>query len=175
MDIKKLEQRIQMILKDDNFKIKIGEEYSCISLALETLIDNIAKLNDAIANTEYVKTYYSDIFNSRNKYLNFVLKCEDLNYLMECRRKEIKLQFKDFIEEICKNNDLQEIIMKEFPKVLKVMNTIKENNENLVGVSEVIVFIDEWLDIISYDEADNYSVESLDKEFQEFYDLYLKK
>ena len=174
MNIKKLEQKIQTILNDEKFKIRLGEEYSSISSALQTLIDNIAKLNDAIGNTEYVKKYYSDIFNSRNKYMTFVVYCEDLIYLMEKRRREIILQFQDFIEEICKNEGLQLIMKEDFPKLLKVLNAISEDNENLVGINEIIYHLDKWLDIISYDEPDNYFIELLDEEFDDFYNLYFK-
>ncbi len=172
MNIKKLEQKIQTITNDEHFKIILGEEYSSISTALQKIIDNIAKLNDAIGNTEFTKEYYADLFNTRNKYINFKVNCEDLIYLMEKRRRELILQFQDFIEELCKNEELLEIMKEDFPHLIKVLKTIKEDNENLVGIYEIIYYLDKWVDIISYDEPDNYFIELLDDEFQDFYNLY---
>ncbi len=154
INIKKLEQKIQIILNNDNFKIRLGEECSSILCALEMLTNNIAKLNDAVGNIEYMKKYYSNIFNNRNKYMNFIVNCENLMYLLEKRRKELKLQFQDFIEELCINDDLQLIVEKELPNLLLVVNKVKLNKEKSFGINEIINYLDEKLDIISYEEQD---------------------
>ena len=175
MNIKKLEHKIQTITNDEHFKIRLGQEYDAVSIAFQTIIDNIAKLNDAIGNVEYVKKYYADLFNTRHKYMNFIANCEDISFLMEKRRREFIIQFIDFIEELCRNEELLEIMKDDFPNLIEVLEAIKEDKENLVGIYEIIDYLEKWIDIISYDEPDNYFIELLDEEFEDFYELYFGK
>ncbi len=72
MNIKKIEKLIQEITEDENFKIEIDREQIVAVTELEDIICKIAKINDAIGDVEFVKTYYSDMFNTNKKYLNFI-------------------------------------------------------------------------------------------------------
>ena len=57
------------------------------------IICKIAKINDAIGDVEFVKTYYSDMFNTNKKYLNFMKKLgkgEDLDQMLKNYLKEVR-------------------------------------------------------------------------------------
>jgi len=136
------------------------------------IICKIAKINDAIGDVEFVKTYYSDMFNTNKKYLNFIANCDDLNYSLEKRRNELISQFQDFIEEIYKKDELRDLFKDELFNLDKLLNEIKKGN-SVIGISKIISYLEQWLDIISYEEMRGNMLELLNDELKDFYEKNL--
>lgn len=179
MNINKLEIELRNILDDEEFTLNPNHYYFEIIETIEELINDIGRLNDALGNITYTKDYYSDIFNNRRKMLDFILHCEDVEYVIERRLKELKSSVKLFIFKMYKNKDLYDLLIEDFPNFEKIVCKITtlENKEGNYDnkIFEVIDYLEDWLDIISFEELDDDVIMELDEEFEEYYDNFLSK
>lgn len=178
MNINKLEIELRKILDDNEFTLNPKNYYSQIIGELEALIDNIRKLNDALSDIRCNKEYYSEIFNNRRKMLDYILQCEDVEYVIERRLKELKSSFNIFIYRMYKNQDLYNLLIDDFPNFELIVNKIMLiENKNDKWDSEIIDVIGHlrvWLENISFEEDDDDSIYALDKEFEHCYQCYYK-
>ena len=177
MNLKNLEKELKEIFNDEEFELSQKKYYFQIIDTFEALLYDISKLNDALADISFAKNYYADLFTNRRKSIDFILTCEDLEYIIERRLKELKISIKQLIFKIYKNKDLYDILIEDFPNYDRVIYKIlKENEEEIEQDDEIlnaIDFIEDWLDIISYEELDDELLSQLDDEFTEYYEQYL--
>lgn len=177
MNINKLEIELRNILDDKEFTLNPKYYYHQIIECIQELINDIGRLNDALGNVTYIKDYYSDVFNNRRETLNYILNCEDVEYVIERRLKELKSSVKLFIFRMYKNKDLYELLIEDFPnfekvvyKITKLENQEKNHDDEII---DVIDYLEDWLDIISFEELDDDVIGELDEEFNDYYDYFL--
>ena len=134
MDINKLEIELRKIFDNNELILDPKNYYFQIIDELENIINNIGKLNDALGDVTYTKDYYYDIFNNRRKMLEFILHCEDVEYVIERRIKELKSSFRHFLLNMYKDKEFYEILIEDFPNFEKLVNKIakmeSQNGEN---------------------------------------------
>lgn len=109
------------------------------------------------------------MFDTKEKYLNFISNCDDLDYSLEKRRNELISQFQDFIEEMFEKEELYNLFKKDLLNFSKILEEIKKEN-CVIGISKVMNYLKQWLDIISYEELDGDILELLNDELRDFYE-----
>ena len=81
---KNIEERIQKIIHDCNFKLRKGFEVEDTINTLKYIIIEIAKSNDALRKIAFMKGYYSELFeDSRTLYFVYQTNCNKLDRLIE--------------------------------------------------------------------------------------------
>lgn len=179
MNINKLENELRNILDDEEFTLNPKNYYYQIIEAIEELINDIGRLNDALGNVTYTKDYYAEIFNNRRKMLDFILHCEDVEYVIKRRLKELKSSVKLIVFKMYKNKELYDLLIEDFPNFEKIIYKItKVENENGNYDSEifdVIKHLEEWLNSISFEELDDDVILELDDEFSNCYDAFFSR
>ena len=174
MNLKDIEKRLQSIVKDNTFKLRKGYEIEDTIKILEYILIEIAKSNDALGNVSYLKEYYSELFED-NRYSLFIFEtnCNELDRMIENHRDMFALFFKDFIDEIITNNDFDRIFEDDLPYLHKITRILREDEEEIADLDDITNYLEEWLNIISYDESEGKFLDLLNYEFKDYYNSKL--
>lgn len=174
MNLKDIEKRLQSIVKDNTFKLRKGYEIEDTIKILEFILIEIAKSNDALGNVSYLKEYYSELFED-NRYSLFIFdtNCNELDRMIENHRDMFALFFKDFIDEIITNNDFDRIFEDDLPYLHKITSILREDEEEIADLDDITNYLEEWLNIISYDESEGKFLDLLNDEFKDYYNSRL--
>ena len=174
MNLKDIEKRLQSIVKDNTFKLRKGYEIEDTIKILEFILIEIAKSNDALGNVSYLKEYYSELFED-NRYSLFIFEtnCNELDRMIENHRDMFALFFKDFIDEIITNNDFDRIFEDDLPYLHKITRILREDEEEIADLDDITNYLEEWLNIISYDESEGKFLDLLNDEFKDYYNSKL--
>lgn len=174
MNLKDIEKRLQSIVKDNTFKLRKGYEIEDTIKILEFILIEIAKSNDALGNVSYLKEYYSELFED-NRYSLFIFEtnCNELDRMIENHRDMFALFFKDFIDEIITNNDFDRIFEDDLPYLHKITRILREDEEEIADLDDITNYLEEWLNIISYDESEGEFLDLLNDEFKDYYNSKL--
>lgn len=174
MNLKDIEKRLQSIVKDNTFKLRKGYEIEDTIKILEYILIEIAKSNDALGNVSYLKEYYSELFED-NRYSLFIFEtnCNELDRMIENHRDMFALFFKDFIDEIITNNDFDRIFEDDLPYLHKITRILREDEEEIADLDDITNYLEEWLNIISYDESEGKFLDLLNDEFKDYYNSKL--
>ena len=170
MKYKNIEERIQKIIHDCNFKFRKGFEAEDTINTLKYIIIEIAKSNDALGKIAFMKGYYSELFeDSRTLYFVYQTNCNKLDRLIENHRDIYGLYLKDFVEEIISNKYFDKIFEKELPNLHKIIKNIYQDDEDYDYLNDIMNCLDVWINIISYEETSEDFLVLLDDEFKELY------
>lgn len=174
MNLKDIEKRLQSIVKDNTFKLRKGYEIEDTIKILEFILIEIAKSNDALGNVSYLKEYYSELFED-NRYSLFLFEtnCNELDRMIENHRDMFALFFKDFIDEIRTNNDFDRIFEDDLPYLHKITGILRKDEEEIADLDDITNYLEEWLNIISYDESEGKFLDLLNDEFKDYYNSKL--
>lgn len=174
MNLKDIEKRLQTIVKDNTLKLRKGYEIEDTIKILEFILIEIAKSNDALGNVSYLKEYYSELFED-NRYSLFLFEtnCNELDRMIENHRDMFALFFKDFIDEIITNNDFDRIFEDDLPYLHKITKILREDEEEIADLDDITNYLEEWLNIISYDESEGKFLDLLNDEFKDYYNSKL--
>ena len=174
MNLKDIEKRLQTIVKDNTLKLRKGYEIEDTIKILEFILIEIAKSNDALGNVSYLKEYYSELFED-NRYSLFIFEtnCNELDRMIENHRDMFALFFKDFIDEIITNNDFDRIFEDDLPYLHKITRILREDEEEIADLDDITNYLEEWLNIISYDESEGKFLDLLNDEFKDYYNSKL--
>lgn len=174
MNLKDIEKRLQSIVKDNTLKLRKGYEIEDTIKILEFILIEIAKSNDALGNVSYLKEYYSELFED-NRYSLFIFEtnCNELDRMIENHRDMFALFFKDFIDEIITNNDFDRIFEDDLPYLHKITRILREDEEEIADLNDITNYLEEWLNIISYDESEGKFLDLLNDEFKDYYNSKL--
>lgn len=174
LNLKDIEKRLQSIVKDNTLKLRKGYEIEDTIKILEFILIEIAKSNDALGNVSYLKEYYSELFED-NRYSLFIFEtnCNELDRMIENHRDMFALFFKDFIDEIITNNDFDRIFEDDLPYLHKITRILREDEEEIADLNDITNYLEEWLNIISYDESEGKFLDLLNDEFKDYYNSKL--
>lgn len=174
LNLKDIEKRLQTIVKDNTLKLRKGYEIEDTIKILEFILIEIAKSNDALGNVSYLKEYYSELFED-NRYSLFIFEtnCNELDRMIENHRDMFALFFKDFIDEIITNNDFDRIFEDDLPYLHKITRILREDEEEIADLDDITNYLEEWLNIISYDESEGKFLDLLNDEFKDYYNSKL--
>lgn len=172
MNIKILENKLQTILENDNFKITKENIADKIEELLEEKLRKFAMVNEATTDMEYYIDNNIDLMAEENILMfkiaaNSILCCLD----SECEADKSRLC--DLIGELFINQDFYDLMKDTFPSIKKVVDKL-----NLPGcifdIKSVIDWFEECFNTIQTENI-NYDsmLDYLDKEFDDFNNLYL--
>ncbi len=171
MNLKDIENRLKSIVKDNNFKLRKGYEIEDTIKILEFILIEIAKSNDALGDVSYLKEYYSELFED-NRYSLFMFEsnCNELDKMIENHRDMFAVIFKDFIDEIIINNDFDRIFEDDLPYLHKIIRVVRQDEDEIADLDDITNYLEEWINIISYDESKGKFLDLLNDEFKDYYD-----
>ena len=175
MNLKDIEDRLKTIIKDNSFKLRKGYEIEDTIKILEFIIVEIAKSNDALGNVCYLKDYYSELFED-NRYSIFIFEtnCNELDRMIENHRDMYVLFLKDFIDEIITNDDFDRIFEDDLPYLHKIRRILRQDEEEIADIDDITNYIEEWINIISYEESNGKFLDLLNDELKDYYDSVLE-
>ena len=177
MDLKHVEVDMKIAFGDKRFKLRSTSDKDKIIDKLDDILEKITKLNDALGNLEYLRSYYSNIFaNNKGNYADYNFDCDDLQFVIEDQQDDFIFMFNDFIECLFNNEDLRELVKSDIPNTIMVVNKISELKDKYPKKGELVRWFYRWLTYISFEE-DTFDRVYLfmDKEIMNFYHEFLKE
>lgn len=173
MKIKKLEKKIQKIIRNEKFKISTEKYYFQIKELFSSLLINIVRLDNTEIGIEIIKKENMDLFKERKDRVKYIIECENTANLLRKEHYYTKAKFLDVIEELCTNEDFYKLLDDDLPYLISIINYFKENNKT--DFENLINWIDDWLDSIPYEDIEEDVFYLLNEQFKSFYNEMITK
>lgn len=172
MNIKILENKLQTILEDDNFKITKENIVEKIKKLLEEKLRKFALVNEATTDMEYYIDNNIELFTEENIVI-FKVAANSILCCLNTECEDDKARLCDLVGELFINQDFYDLMKDSFPAIKKVVDKL-----NLPGcifdIKSVIDWFEECFDGIHTEHIEYESIfEYFDKEFEDFNNLFL--
>lgn len=161
MKVKKLEKRIIEITGDDSLELKSREYFKPLEDIYEKYIRKVARLNDAIVETNFIEAEYCEDYSCISDSTIHEMICDNLSYNIEKERKITKGTTIELLNELFFNQELYNILEDSMPHLEEIASYLYKNKKAKKIVKDIILYLSEWLEEITEDDVNEIYIFSL--------------